>query len=211
MDFLNKVKKIKKTASNVLKNHKEPLSIVLKDNFNAMSFTRLRKGEIVISREILRYHIIEALVPEPFVELDYIACTESGVKVGVLIKKLKTSVTAEIGMFIEKAMITFVEQQIIIKISNEKVVGNNLSGKLLSVLARTIISGLVKKAIFTIDLPIHYNKKHNIATLDLSEIPAISSMKKPVLASKSVLEFISVVGAVHTDIGIIIKCKVKVF
>ena len=211
MDFLKKVKKLKKAASDVLENNREPLAIAFNDNFNANTFSRLRKGEIVISREMLRYHIKEALVQEPSVELDYIACTEDGVKAGLLAKKFKTSITAEIGMFIEKAKINFVEQEILIKINNEKVIGNNLSGKLVSALVGTIISGLVKKAIFSIDIPIHYNKKHNIATLNLSEVPAICRMKKPMLGAKSMLEFVSLVGAEHTDAGITLKCKVKIF
>jgi hypothetical protein len=211
MEFFKKIKKFKKTASNILKNHREPLTIALKDNFNVDSFARLRKGEIVISREILRYHIKEALVQEQFVDLEYLACTDSGVKVGLLIEKFKTSITAEIGMFIEKAMITFTEQQIIININSEKVIGNNLSGKLVSALIGTIISGVVRKTIFSIDLPIHYNKKYNIATMNLSKVPAISRMKKPAVGSKSILEFISVIGAEHTDTGIILKYRVKVF
>ena len=211
MDFLKKVKKLKKTASDVLENHREPLAIALKDNFNTESFARLRKGEIVISREMLRYHLKEALEQEPFVDLDHIACTDTGVKVGLLIKKFKTSLTAEIGMFIEKAMITFDEQQVVIKINNEKVMGNNLSGKLVSALVGTIISGVVKKAAFSIDLPINYNKKHNVAVIELSEVPAICRMKKPAFRSKSMLDFISITGAKHTDTGIILKCRVKVF
>ena len=160
---------------------------------------------------MLRYHIKEALDKEPFVDLDYLACMESGVKVGLLIEKYKSSVTAQIGLFIEKAMITFTEQQIVIKINNEKVIGNNLSGKILSALVGTIISEVIKKAVFSIDLPIHYNKKHDIAVIELSGVPAICNMKKPVIGSKSILEFISVVGAEHTDAGIIIKCRIKVF
>ena len=73
MDILNKVKKLKRLAAHILENHREPLKIILKDNFNSESFAKLRKGKIVISREILRYHIKQALEQEPAADLDFIA------------------------------------------------------------------------------------------------------------------------------------------
>jgi hypothetical protein len=211
MKLLKRIKKLKKKASSVLEKHHEPIKIALKDNFNSEAFVRLRKGKIVISREMLRFHIKEALAKDPFVDLDYIACTETGVKIGVLIRKYKTSLTAEIGLFIKKAAITFDEQKIVIKIHSEKVIGNNISGIMISAFVGTIISEIVKKTVFSVDLPIHYNKKHNTATLDLSAVAVVRRMKQPVIGSKSVLEFISVTGAEHTDAGIVIKCRIKVF
>ena len=211
MKFIKRVKNLHKTTSKAIKKHREPLSIAFKDNVNFNTFARLRKGQIVISREMLRYHLLEALAKEPLADLDHIACTETGIKVGLLIQKFNTSVTAEIEMFIQKAMITFSEQRIVVKIHNEKVIGNNLLGNLVSVLVGTIISEVLKKAVFSIKIPIHYNKKHNIAIINLSRVPVIRRLRKPVLGSKSMLHFISIVGAEHTDAGINLKCKIKIF
>ena len=209
--IINKVKKLKAGTSNVLENNRESLSIAFKDNINSGSFARLRRGEIIISREMLRYHLIEALKQEELVELDHIACTDNGVKIGLLIEKFQASIVAEIGLNVLRTVITPSKQRIIIKITNENVVGNNLAGKIISALVGTIISNLIKKAIFSMDLPIVYNHQHNIAVIELEKLPAIQNMKKPVLGSKSILDFISVLRAKHTDVGIILKCKIRPF
>ena len=201
--------KIKKLASDIFDNHCEPIKIALKDHLGKDSFAKLRKGEIIISREMLRYHIQQALLQDPIANLDFIACTNEGVKIGVGIKKFKTHIAAEINMFIKKAVINPANQKIVIKVTNEKVVGKNLSGKLVSAIAGALISNIVKKTIISVDIPMYYSKKHNLAVLELHKIPAIRRMKNPLFGTKSLLDFISITRAIHTDAGIILKCKIK--
>ncbi len=209
--IINKVKKLKNNTSDVLGNNRESLSIAFKDNINSRTFARLRKGEIIISREMLRYHLLEALKQEELVELDHIACTESGIKIGLLIEKFQASIVAEIGLNVLRTVITPSKQRIIIKITNENIIGNNIAGKIVSALVGTIISNLIKKAVLSMDLPIAYNHEHNIAVIELEKLAAIQNMRKPVLGSKSILDFISVLRAKHTDYGIVLKCKIRPF
>ena len=214
MNILKRTKKFKQTASDFLNEKNDhPIKMIFKDNFNKSLFSRLKKGEIIISRELIRYQLVKAVESEEDVELDYIACTKKGVTIGIIINKFNIHFTAQIVLFIDKFVLDSNEQQVIIDISNEKVHGHNFAGKLVSALVGTLISNLLKKSITSLDLPVIFNKHRDKALIDLENIPAIYKMRtKPVLGtSRTMLNFISIVEAKHTESEIILKCKVNLF
>ena len=204
----------KRIAKKFIDSHKESILIALKDNFNRDFLKRLKKGEFVVSEKLMKLHIEKEVAKEEDIELIDVYCTPEGLQVSLIAEKFMAKVKVIFCIYIKNIKITSKRQVIIFSFKNEKIIGDNLSGIIISTFTEALLAGIISKAVFPDEIlrSIHYKPDHTAAIVDLQDVDFINKMNKPLFnTSKTLFDLISVTGAKHTHNGIKVKVKAMSF
>ena len=212
--ILQKAAELKHKVKGFIDSNKESILIVLKDNFKRDFLRRLRKGEFVVSEDLMRLHIEREVEKDKEVELIDVFCTPEGLQVSLIAEKYKTKVKVNFCVYIRNIKFTSKRQVVIFSLKNERVVGENISGMIISVFTETLLAGIITKAVFPEEIlkSVHYKPDHTAAIVDLKDVDFVKSLNKPLFkTSKTLLDFISITGAKHTYNGVKLKVKTMRF
>jgi hypothetical protein len=212
--LIRKAGKLKGIVKKFIDSNKESILIVLKDNFNRDFLLRLKKGEFLISEKLIKIHIEKEIQKEEDVELLDVYCTPEGLRVSLIAEKYMAKVKVDFCIYIKNIKITSKRQIIIFSLKNEKIIGDNLSGMILSAFTETLLAGIITKAVFPEDIlkSVHYKSDHTAAIIELKDVDFIQKLNKPLFkTSKTPFDLISIVGAKHTYNGIKVKVKAMNF
>jgi hypothetical protein len=208
--ILQKMARLKYKIEEFINSNRESISIILKDNFNRDVLDRLRKGNVIISETLMKLHMEREVSKEKDIELVDVFCTPEGLQVVLLVERFLAKVKVKFCICIKNIKITSRRQMIIFSLKNEKVIGDNVSGMIISAFTETLLAGIITKSIFPEDIlkSIHYKSNHTAAVVDLKDVDFIKTLNKPLFkTSKTLLDFVSVTGAKHTYKGIKLKLK----
>lgn len=213
--ILGKASKLKDMMGRFLEEHKTTIKFILRDNFNRDFLSKIKNEEFFISQDNLEHHIYKAVEDEKDIDhLDSVYCTPEGVHVTVYARKYNAKVKVKFCLYIKALKFTRQHQFIIFQFHSQKISGTNLTGFFASVVAETLLEGIIAKSVLPEEIikSIHYRKDHTAAVVNLRELEIVDSLKKPLFGtSKSVLDFISVIGARHSYAGITLKIKALSF
>jgi hypothetical protein len=211
MSFLKKSRKIKNAFRGVWDEHHKSIKLILKDNFSSNFLSRFKKGEIIISEEFITHNLTKTLEEDPEIYIEHVICSEANISVGLLINKLSTKIHVILRFYISRAKINSHEQRIIVDIKQMSIKGKNILGKILISLTRTIILGIFKKALVPSDIAevIKIDTKDNKVYIELNELEIVKqkAMQPLPCTSRSLLELISVSKIIHSNTGLVVKCK----
>ncbi|MCP4179866.1 MAG: hypothetical protein GY756_19060 [bacterium] len=211
MDFLKKSKQIKNAAREVWDEHHKSIKLVLKDNFSSSFLSRFKKGEIIISEEFIKHNLEKALEGDKEIALDHLICSESNISIGIKISQFASQIHVIFRLHILRAKINMHEQRIIFDLKQVDIKGKNFLSKILVNIIKTIVSGIFRKSLLPPEVAdiIKFDPKHNKAYIELNELEIVKQKALQPLpcTSRSLFELISVSKILHSNNGLVVKCK----
>ncbi|HJO94730.1 MAG TPA: hypothetical protein QF753_15130 [Victivallales bacterium] len=211
MSFLKKSKQIKKAVSDVWDEHHKSIKLVLKDNFSSNFLSRFKRGEIIISEEFIRHNLEKALLEDNEIFMEHLICSDANISIGLLINKFSSEIHVVFRLHILRAKINNHEQRIIFDIKQVNIKGRNFLGKILISIIKTIVSGIFRKSILPSEIAdiIKFDTKDNKAYIELNELEIVRQKAVQPLpcTSRSLFELISVSRIIHSNVGLVVKCK----
>ncbi len=173
-----------------------------------------KKGEFLIPQTYLEAALRHALKNEEGVEVETVNFHAQGITLNLAIKQLGSSLSCSLLIKASKLKLSGNQQQVLVSIITQKVLGSNFLGKVATGLAGGIIDRILTDKIKDQEIVSHITTKDQQTDIeiDLSTLAPIQKLNQPLpLLGKSPLDLITIKSVHHVPGGLMLKLEQSVF
>jgi hypothetical protein len=198
MNLNDLLKSGKKIIPNLIDN-KEIISKILSSN---LPMELIRNRQLIIPKEVIEKELLGRTFDNNSITIKEVSCNEDKIVLTLEIKKKAVSAILFVPFKINEGVIGNEKQIISFIISDEKLIGANLLGKIAVNMAKLFVKDIIKDGVNRSGLEsvVNFEETRRILTIDLSSQDAIKKLNACIAKTKfSVLDFITLRVCHHTN------------
>nr|WP_320190671.1 hypothetical protein [uncultured Desulfobacter sp.] len=192
----------------LLLDHSDTIGRMMHDNFSNSALTHIGDRKLMVSQETIRMELEKIEETKPW--LKSLQCRPDVIEIDLEGKRFGAAMGARLLLRIEKIIVKYEAQSIVLRVVEEATAGRNLWGKILCGVGSAILGSFMQHALEVGNLKRYadFDESNHLMTIRIGELDTVKRMLDPKIPGwpeSAPLNFLGVDGAEHVEEGIIMN------